>query len=300
MPCQPSQARRLLKDGKAKVAQRTPFTIQLTIATGETVQPITLGVDSGYLHIGLSAVAEQEELVAGDVEMRRDLVKLNSERRAYRRARRFRKTRYRASRFSNRRKPDGWLAPSIQHKLDSHIKAIDRIKGILPVTDIVVEVAAFDIQKIKNPDIEGVQYQQGDQAGFWNVREYVLCRDGHQCQHCKGKSKDPVLNVHHIVSRQIGGDRPDNLITLCETCHKKHHAGELKLKAETFMSMVRWQLINQLRERGESVRHTYGYITKSRRIALGLPKSHISDAFVIAGGNGQTRAAEYLSVKQVR
>lgn len=308
MPCQPSKARRLLKDGKAKVVQRTPFIIQLTIATGETVQPITLGVDSGYLHIGLSAVTKKEELVVSDVELRGDIVKLNSERRAYRRARRFRKTRYRASRFSNRRKPDGWLAPSIQHKLDSHIKAIDRIKGILPVTDIEVEVAAFDIQKIKNPDIEGIQYQQGDQAGFWNVREYVLCRDGHQCRHCKGKSKDSVLNVHHIVSRQIGGDRPDNLITLCETCHKKHHAGELKLKvkasngfkAETFMSMVRWQLINQLRERGESVRHTCGYITKSRRIALGLSKSHISDAFVIAGGNGQKRAADYLSIKQVR
>jgi len=225
MPCQPSKARRLLKDCKAKVAQRTPFTIKLTIATGEAVQPITLGVDSGYLHIGLSAVAEREELVAGDVELRRDIVKLNSERRAYRKARRFRKTRYRASRFSNRHNPDGWLAPSIQHKLDSHIKAINRVKRILPVTDIVVEVAAFDIQKIKNPNIEGAQYQQGDQTGFWNVREYVLCRDGHQCLHCKGKSKDPVLNVHHIVSRKIGGDRPNNLITLCETCHKSTMSG---------------------------------------------------------------------------
>jgi len=125
------------------------------------VQPITLGVDSGYLHIGLSAVAEREELVAGDVELRRDIVKLNSERRAYRKARRFRKTRYRASRFSNRHNPDGWLAPSIQHKLDSHIKAINRVKRILPVTDIVVEVAAFDIQKIKNPNIEGAQLSAG-------------------------------------------------------------------------------------------------------------------------------------------
>ncbi|MDD3581784.1 MAG: RNA-guided endonuclease IscB [Desulfobacca sp.] len=308
MPCSPRTARLLLKENRAKVVKRTPFTIRWTVPTRSYTQPITLGVDSGYIHVGLSAVSERKELCTADVALRTDIVKLNSERRTYRRSRRNRKTWYRQPRFLNRKKPDGWLAPSIQHKLDSHIKAIDRIKGILPVTDIVVEVAAFDIQKIKNPDIEGVQYQQGDQAGFWNVREYVLYRDGHRCRHCKGKSKDPVLNVHHIVSRQIGGDRPDNLITLCETCHKKHHAGELKLKvkasngfkAETFMSMVRWQLINQLRERGESVRHTYGHITKSRRIALGLPKSHISDAFVIAGGNGQTRAAEYLSVKQVR
>lgn len=292
MPCKPSKARKLLRAGKAKVVKRTPFTIQLTVATGETVQPITLGVDSGYCHVGLSGVSQRAELIACDIRLRSDIVKLNSERRAYRRARRFRKTRYRAPRFLNRRQPDGWLAPSMQHKLDSHIKAIDWVKQILPVTAIVVEVAAFDIQKIKDPDIAGKQYQQGDQAGFWNVREYVLYRDGHQCQHCKGQSKDPVLNVHHIVSRQIGGDRPDNLITLCETCHKKHHAGELELKArpskgfkaETFMSMVRWRLINQLADRGESVGYTYGHITKRQRIAQALPKSHIADAFVVAGG----------------
>lgn len=149
MPCQPSKARRLLKDGKAKVVRRTPFTVQLTIATGETVQPITLGVDSGYVHIGLSAVSEKEELLAADVELRSDMVKLHSERRAYRKNRRFRKTRYRASRFLNRRKPDGWLAPSIQHKLDSHIKLIDSAKNILPVTDIVVEVRPLTFRRSK-------------------------------------------------------------------------------------------------------------------------------------------------------
>jgi len=136
----------------------------------------------------------------------------------------------------------------------------------------------------------------------------VLYRDGHKCQHCKGKSNDPLLSVHHIVSRQTGGDRPDNLITLCETCHKKHHAGELKLKArpsngfkaETFMSMVRWRFINQLADRGESVRHTYGYITKRQRIAQTLPKSHISDAFVIAGGSEHLRTSDLLLLQQVR
>ena len=308
MSCSPRIARLLLKENKAEVVKRTPFTIRWTVPTRSYTQSIILGVDAGYIHVGLSAVSEKKELCTADVALRTDIVKLNSERRTYRRSRRNRKTWYRQPRFLNRKKPDGWLAPSIQHKLDSHIKAIDRIRKILPVTDIVIEAAAFDIQKIKNPDIEGVQYQQGDQAGFWNVREYVLYRDRHQCQHCKGKSKDSVLNVHHIVSRQIGGDSPDNLITLCKTCHKKLHAGELKLKvkassgfeAETFMSMIRWRLIDRLRERGESVKHTYGYITKSQRIALGLPKSHISDAFVIAGGNGQKRSADYLLVKQVR
>ncbi|MDA8140746.1 MAG: HNH endonuclease [Desulfobacteraceae bacterium] len=136
----------------------------------------------------------------------------------------------------------------------------------------------------------------------------MLFRDGHTCQHCKGKSKDPILNVHHIESRQTGGDRPENLITLCETCHDLHHHGAIRLKvrpsksfkAETFMTMVRWRLVNRLREMGYATEHTYGYRTKSGRIALELPKSHVHDAFVIAGGNGQKRLGENLFAQQVR
>jgi RRXRR protein/HNH endonuclease len=215
--------------------------------------------------------------------------------------------RYRQPRFLNRKKQDGWLAPSIQHKLNSHIKLINKVKAILPISHIVIEVAAFDIQKIKNPEISGSEYQNGEQKGFWNVREYVLHRDGHTCQHCKGKSKDPILEVHHLVSRQVGGDRPDNLLTLCSTCHGKVSRGEIELdiiplmtfKAETFMSTVRWMLINKLRESGNTVIHTYGYITKNNRISLGLPKSHVNDAFVIAGGTANKKSSSY-SIQQVR
>jgi hypothetical protein len=308
MPCSPRKARKLLDAGKAKVANRTPFTIRLMAASGETVQPVTLGVDPGYTHVGLSAVSEKKELYAADVVLRTDIVKLNAERATYRRTRRSRKTWHRKPRFLNRKKPAGWLAPSIQHKLDSTIRLIEGVAKILPTPEVAVEVAAFDIQKIKKPDIAGEQYQQGEQAGFWNVREYVLFRDGHKCRHCKGTTKDPVLNVHHIESRQTGGDRPENLITLCKTCHDQHHRGKIHLKvrlsngfkAETFMAMVRWRLVNQLRDMGYLVSHTYGYRTKSDRITLGLPKSHIHDAFVIAGGNGQARLSENLFSKQVR
>ena len=150
MPCHAAKARILLKQGKAKVAQRTPFTIQLLYGSSGYRQPVTLGVDSGYSHIGLSAVTEKKEVYSAEVELRTDIVKLLSERRKYRRARRYRKTRYRKPRFLNRRRPEGWLAPSIQHKLDSHIKAIEQVKKILPITAINIEVAAFDIQKIKN------------------------------------------------------------------------------------------------------------------------------------------------------
>ena len=308
MPCGPRKARILLKQGKVKVVKRTPFTIQLIYGSSGYNQPVALGVDIGYSNIGLSAVTNNVEIYSAEVNLRTDIVKLISERRMYRRNRRSRKTWYRKVRFFNRKKPEDWLAPSVQNKLDAHIKVINKVKEILPVSRINIEVAAFDIQKIKKPDISGTDYQNGEQKGFWNVREYVLYRDNHTCQYCNGKSKDPVLEIHHIVSRQIGGDSPDNLITLCKTCHEKVHKGEIKLKikptkefkAETFMSMVRWKLVNKLRELGNVVNITYGYLTKSDRIALNIPKSHINDAFVTAGSNNQTRSNVQYFIKQVR
>ena len=308
MPCSPRKARLLLKQAKASVVKRAPFTIKLNIAAGVAEQPITLGLDSGYTSLGLSAVSEGKELYRAQVKLREDMVKLISVRRNYRRARRHRKTWYRKPRFLNRTKPQGWLAPSIQHKLDSHIKLINKVKGILPISKISIEVATFDIQKIKDPDIKGKGYQSGKQAGFWNVREYVLHRDNHQCRHCKGKSKSPVLEVHHLKSRQTGGDRPENLITLCSTCHDKVSTGQLELKAkssrgfkaETFMSTVRWKLINKLRDSGNMVTHTYGYLTKNKRIELGIGKNHTNDAFVIAGGTTQKRTIWEDFIKQVR
>jgi len=308
MPTTPQKARKLLRESKAKVVKRTPFTIQLKIATGETKQRISLGVDSGYTEVGLSAVTDKKELYSAKAKLRTDIVKLNSERKEYRRSRRHRKTWYRKPRFLNRKKNENWLAPSIQHKLNTHIKLINKVKEILPISHIIIEVAAFDIQKIKNPEISGVEYQKGCQAGFWNVREYVLYRDNHTCQHCKGKSKDKILEVHHIRSRQVGGDSPNNLVTLCSACHDKVSQDKIKFdikplngfKAETFMSIVRWKLINTVKEAGENTSHTYGYITKSNRILLGLSKSHINDAFIIAGGNGQKRNAYCYLIQQVR
>ena len=248
----------MLKAGKAVVERRTPFTIKLTIATGETKQDVTLGVDAGARHVGISATTEKEEVFASEVKFRQDITGLLADRLAFRRARRNRKTRYRAPRFNNRvrSKHKGWLAPSVENRIQAHMSRIDAVCRLLPVTKIVIETASFDVQKIKNPTIEGTDYQQGDQLGFWNVREYVLFRDGHICQHCRGRSKDPILNVHHLESRKTGGDAPNNLITLCETCHKAYHAGKIKLKvkrghsfrAEAFMGIMRWTLLNRMRK----------------------------------------------------
>ena len=309
MPCSFRKARILLRQGKAVVAKKLSFAIRLTVATGETVQPVTVGLDSGYVNVGVSAVAGRKELHAEEVELRSDIVDLNSERRQYRRARRNRKTWYRQPRFLNRKKPEGWLAPSLRHKLDSQVKLVVGLAKVLPVSKVVVEVASFDIQKIKNPEIEGIVYQQGEQVGFANVREYVLHRDGHKCRHCKGRSKEKRLEVHHRESRRTGGDRPENLVTLCKVCHDWATAGEdLRFgktppgfKAETFMTTVRWKLVDRLREYGFEVAHTYGYLTKMRRKEAGIEKSHANDAFVIAGGTGKhERQGVVLRKKQVR
>ena len=280
-----AKVRVLLKSGRAVVRQRCPFTIQLTYEGTAYTQEITLGVDAGSKHIGLSATTKDKVLYESDVELRNDIVGLLSTRREFRRSRRSRKTRYRKPRFNNRRRKDGWLAPSVQNKVDSHLTVVRKVHGILPITRVIVEVAAFDIQRLKadaeslaRP--EGKDYQRGEQMGFWNVREYVLFRDGHQCQCCKGKSKDQILNVHHIESRKVGGNAPNNLITLCETCHRGFHNGTVNLpksikrgmrfKDAAFMGVMRWAFYNALKEQYPDVGLTYGYVTKNVRIENGL------------------------------
>jgi len=311
MPCSPVKARILLKQGKARVIKRTPFTVQLTIGTGENKQPLMLGVDTGYQNVGLSAMTDKQELFTAEVHLRTNISKLLSERRMYRQSRRARKTRYRKPRFLNRvrTRHRGWLSPSVQHKLDSHIKLVQKVHKILPITKVVVEVANFDIQKINNPSIHGKDYHCGEQLDFNNVREYVLYRDNHTCQHCKGKTKDVKLNTHHIIPRNKGGtNKPDNLITLCKTCHNKLHKNEIVLnikskntfKAETFMSIIRWKIVDRLRELYKDVEITYGYSTKTLRCNVGLIKSHINDSFIIGGGTNQIRSRVQYLVKQVR
>ena len=304
------KVRRLLRDKRAKVVKRTPFTIQLLYKTTDNTEDITLGVDAGSKHIGLSATTKKKELFSGEYELRNDIVDNLSTRKENRRTRRNR-LRYREPRFNNRTstKKKGRLAPSIEHKINSHEKIIADLHKILPITKVIVEVASFDIQKVKNPEIEGKQYQEGEQLGFWNVREYVLFRDNHECQHCKGKSKDPILNVHHIESRKTGGNAPNNLITLCKTCHINYHKGKIKelkikrgqvYKDATFMGIMRWRLYERLKAKYDNIELTYGYITKNRRIGLDLPKEHRMDAYCIAGNLDASLSSEYYYYKKVR
>lgn len=302
------KVRRMLKDGRAVIAGHTPFTIRLTYDTTRFVQHVALGVDAGSVHIGLSATTDKQELYAEQIDLRTDIVNNLSTRREARRTRRSR-LRYRTPRFDNRRRPDGFLAPSTEQKVLSHVVAVKRIRSFLPVSSVTVEVAQFDAQWIKDPGLTGTDYQHGEQFGFWNVREYVLCRDGHQCRCCHGKSKDKVLNVHHIESRKTGGDSPGNLLTLCKTCHKAYHAGKVKLELRrtpslsdaAAMNVMRWAVYSRLKaELDVPVRLTYGYRTKCIRIENSLDKSHTVDARCISGNPTAEPCGTVWHVRQLR
>ena len=309
MPCSPRKARALLRDKKAKFVKYAPFTIQLLYGSSGYKQPITLGVDAASKNGGLSATTDKEELFSAEFVLRNDIVDLLSGRRACRRNRRNRKTRYRKCRFLNRvkSKPKGWIAPSIRNKIEVHKRIIQQVCEILPITKIIVESAQFDISKINNPDIKGKEYHEGPQLNFWNVREYVLFRAGHKCQGKKG-CKEKILNVHHIETRAIGGDAPNNLITLCKYCHDDYHKGKLKLDIKrgksfrdaAFMGIMRKYLFNELKELYSNVEETFGYITKNTRISNGIEKSHVGDAFCITGNINSIRTGINFKIRTIR
>ena len=306
------KVRKWLKEGKAKVVNKIPFTIQLNFETGNIVQEVNLGVDAGSKYIGISATTEKKVLFEAVVALRTDIVRLLSDRKAARNLRRQHKTRYRPCRIKNRHKTkkEGWLSPSIRQKIQTHLSIIAKVCNLLPIYKIIVEVAQFDIQKLKNPDISGIEYQNGEQKGTTNVREYVLYRDKHTCQCCKGKSGDKILNVHHIESRKTGGNAPNNLITLCKHCHDGYHKGEIQLpefikrgisyRDAAFMGIMRKTLIKELKEIYPNVKQTFGYITKTTRISNNLPKEHYIDARCISKNPTAESNVPVYNYKKIR
>lgn len=319
MPCRPRMARVLLQKHKATVVKQVPFTIRLLYGSSGYKQPVSLGMDAGSRHIGIAVTTEKKVLYAEELKPRNDVVKLLSVRRQNRRARRSRKTRYRQARFDNRvsSKPKGWIAPSVEVKIQEHISAVLRIQKMLPVSEIHVETAEFDTQRLKaleegKPVPVGTDYQKGEMYDQYNVRQYVLFRDGYRCQ-CCGKHGDGVkLHVHHKESRQTGGNAPNKLITLCEDCHKALHAGTVQLpddkakrgksyRDSAFMGIMRKAMVSQLRELvGVPVTETYGYITKYHRENIRLPKSHINDAVMISKNFEAVSDDTYYASKAVR
>ena len=314
------RVRRLLRKEQAVVVDYRPFTIQLNYDTPNGVQEVSLGVDAGTKHVGFSATTKKKVLFEAELLLRSDIAEKLSTRREFRRTRRNRKTRYRKSRFMNRTgcKKPGWVAPSVRQKVDSHIYWISKICKFLPISNITVETAQFDTQLLKAQEQglqlpRGTDYQKGEQLGFYNVREYVLFRDGHKCQCCKGKSKDNKLHVHHIESRKTGGDAPNNLITLCSECHTKYHRGEIELpraarrgaslRDAAQMGIMRKALFNRLKDEiGDAIPcyETYGYITKHTRTNACLPKAHVIDARCISGNPYVETDGHYWIIRKLR
>ena len=293
MPCKPAKARKLLKAGKAKIIGYKPFTIQLTIATGETTQDVDMGVDIGSKHIGICVRSEGKILAKGEISLRQDVKSLLDTRRILRRSRRNRKTRYRQARFLNRKKPEGWLPPSIQSKINNEFMWIDRFCSLVPNPKLHIEVGKFDVAKMINPDIQGKEYQEGQAKDYYNVRYFVFARDNYKCQVC-GKSKGKILQTHHIVYRSNGGtNMADNLITVCTDCHtsenhkpggilykwQEQHKKVKQYKEPVFMNIIRRKIF----ENYPDAEITYGYDTVVKRKNLGLEKTHYNDAIAISG-----------------
>ena len=299
---------RLLKTQKAHIVSYEPFTIQLDYEPDtHIIQPMTLGVDSGAIHSGYSVANEHREYYSAEVISRDDISKRLSDRRMYRQNRRSRKTRYRKPRFNNRKnKKKGWLPPSLEQKVAVQLNEIDHLHRYFPIEKIIIEVAEFDIQKIKDPNISGIEYQQGTLQGY-NIRNYLLEKHGRKCFYC-GKTVSN-FEVEHMLPKSRGGsNRIDNLTLSCHSCNQKKGtltaeefikqtlpaekvAKKLKqlskekrlFKYMAHMNATRWTLYDAINDKYPNVKMTYGYITKYNRIQAGLPKAHHIDAKCITG-----------------
>ena len=288
MPCQPAKARKLLREKKAIVVNRLPFTIQLTWQCEGKTQPVTVGIDKGSHQTGFSASSNGEVLIDGVIEHRQDVKEKMESRREHRRSRRNRKW-YRAKRFNNRAssKRSGRIPPSIKTNADEVYRTIRKLP--LPITRIIVEDVQIDIARLNDPSLEGVQYQQSNRLDE-NLRLACLIRDGFVCRCCK--KKDGKLEAHHIVFRSDGGKNTiENLVALCEKCHDDVHHGKiiLDLAGENgFKDRIAQRtmqgkayLYEQLTTIAP-VETVFGYQTSEYRKALKLEKAHHLDALCVA------------------
>jgi len=302
---------RWLKSGRAHWAHGRRDTIILTDVQ-KHVQPLTLGIDAGFSTIGESVVDTQNhrEVYAAEFSHVKGEKQRNDQRRMYRQMRRSR-LRHRQARFNNRKKPIGWYAPSIQHKLDNHLKEIQRIKQFLPIQTVIVEAGVFDNHKLTNPKVHGKAYQEGPMAGYHDVKSYVYTRDNHRCAVCGHVFPESQLRAHHLLMRHDGGtNNPANLITVCVSCHNgANHLSngplkQLEQNAQLAVDQRGAFFINAVHSwlpQQTKVMLTSGYITARYRRQYEVTKSHHDDAFVIAGGtDADERVNEWHEIQKLR
>ncbi len=288
MPCNPAKARKLLRAGRAKVAARSPFTIQLLWDCEEHTQEVVLGIDKGSHVTGFSCTGSGQILLSGEIRHRLDVKEKMDARRTNRRNRRHRKW-YRPPRFLNRgsSKRSGRLPSSIKANVEEVIRVVRQIP--LPISSVVIEDVQVDISRINDPTLHGSRYQDPTRMDE-NLRIACLMRDGYACQNC-GK-KQGRLEAHHLIYKERGGkDSLTNLLTLCEACHKKVHEGKVMLKVTGVSGHL--DQIAQRTMQGKSYLYVtlgaqtplstlFGYQTATLRKARDLPKEHDADALCLA------------------
>jgi 5-methylcytosine-specific restriction endonuclease McrA len=296
-PIRPGMARQLLTTNKAAVFRRYPFTIILKVEITAPQEPITLKLDPGSKTTGIVLVQGEDVIFGAELTHRGQAIKTSLEsRRSLRRGRRSRHTRYRKARFLNRTRSKGWLAPSLQHRVETTLTWVTRLMKVAPISFIVQELVRFDLQQLENPEISGLEYQQGILCGY-EIREYLLNKWDRKCAYC-GVTNTP-LQIEHIHPKAKGGsDRISNLCLACENCNTRKGTQDIEqflskkpdvlkkilsqakrpLKDATVVNSTRWALFNRLRMTGLPVSTGSGGLTKFNRTRLQLPKSHWLDA----------------------
>lgn len=313
MPTTEAKARKLLKSGKAEKFKYDPFTIKLTYMAENNTQPIEFTEDAGYQHIGVSLKSEKHEYVSAEYTLLNDEKKKHDECRKYRKTKRNR-LRHRKVRFSNRKRPKGWLAPSLKNNADRHIDLFKKYNEVCPIVSVTVEVGQFDTQVLKaieegKPVPEGLDYQHGEKYGYDTLREAVFARDKHKCIIC-GKENIP-LRLHHLgFWKGDHSNRMSNLGTVCEGCHiPKNHQPNGKLwglgprkgfAEAAFMNTVKWYIYNAIKEILEETHITYGTVTKRERLSRNIEKSHANDAYCIGEFRPKHRAKTQCFEKRRR
>ncbi|QJB25256.1 MULTISPECIES: RNA-guided endonuclease IscB [Limnospira] len=311
-PCKPGMARSLLKAGKASVFRRYPFTIILNKEVDANPEPLELKLDPGSKVTGIALKQGNHIIFAAELQHRGQQIKeALLSRRQLRRSRRNRKTRYRPARFLNRTRPEGWLAPSWQHRVDTLMTWVHRFRRLAPVGRITQELVRFDLQLMENPEISGVEYQQGELQGY-EIREYLLEKWGRTCAYCG--AQNVLLEVEHIQPRSKGGsDRVSNLTMACHSCNQAKGNGDIRdflsgqpdvlsrllrqakspLKDAAAVNSTRWALFKALKATGLPVTTGTGGQTKFNRLRLNLPKAHWLDAACV----GPVESLEVLTSK---
>jgi 5-methylcytosine-specific restriction endonuclease McrA len=312
-PIHPGEARCLLSAKKAAVYRRFPFTIILFEEVVETIDAnVELKIDPGSKTTGIALVRNNKVIWAAELEHRGQAIKADLEaRRSLRRARRNRKTRYRKPRFNNRTKPKGWLPPSLMHRVLTIRTWVQKLCKFAPIGRITQELVRFDLQELENPEISGLEYQQGELQGY-EVREYLLEKFGRKCVYCD--AEHVPLEIEHVVPKSAGGsNRISNLTLACHDCNQKKGSRKLEefladkpavlarvraqlkapLKDATAVNATRWRLFEVLKDTELLVSTGSGGQTKYNRTRFSFPKAHWIDAACV----GQVSTLE-LKTKQ--